>query len=163
MSKKFTLRSGIVAMSLLAISGFAAAADQAPDSPQANKMAHHRQFDPVAHTQRLLDNLENKLSLTDSQKPAWQAYADNALARARERATRMQEWRSSREGGRADGDMADRLDKMSQAMRQRADDLQKVAQDTRTFEQALTSEQKTIFNLFWKAQSHHRMGHRSPA
>ena len=39
MSKIFTLRSGILAMSLLAIPGFAAAADQAPDSPQAGKMA----------------------------------------------------------------------------------------------------------------------------
>ena len=52
---------------------------------------------------------------------------------------------------------------MSQAMRDRADKLQKVAQDTRAFEGVLSPEQKTIFDLYWKAQFHQRMGHHSLA
>ncbi len=164
MSKKFTLRASIVAISLLAVSGFAAATDQAPDGQRpAAHHAHQRQFDPVGHTQRLLDGLAGKLSLTGAQKTAWQTYADNALARARDTATKMQERRSHKDGMRADADTADRLEKMSQVMRLRADNLQKVALDTRAFENALSPEQKTIFDLYWKTQSHHRMDHRSPA
>lgn len=163
MSKKFTLRGGIVAISLLAVSGFAAAADQVPDGQRPAAHAHQRQFDPVGHTQRLLDGLAGKLSLTDEQKTAWQTYADSALVRARDTATKMQEWRSRKDGAHADADTADRLEKMSQVMRHRADDLQKVAQDTRAFENVLSPEQKTIFDLYWKAQSHRRMGHRPPA
>ena len=52
---------------------------------------------------------------------------------------------------------------MSQAMRDRADKLQTVAQDTRAFEGVLSPEQKTIFDLYWKAQFHQRMGHHSLA
>ena len=53
-----------------------------------------------------------------------------------------------------------KLDKMSQAMREPADKLQKLAQDTRAFEGVLSPDQNTIFDLYWKAQMHQRMGHR---
>jgi hypothetical protein len=39
MSKTFTLRSGILAMSLVAASGFAAAADNSPDNPPPGRHA----------------------------------------------------------------------------------------------------------------------------
>ena len=160
MSKTFTLRSSILAMGLLAASGFAAAANEAPNSPATGKHAQHRQFDPVARTQHTLDKLAAKLNLRDEQKTAWQAYADSALSRATERTARMREFRSHKGEGRADTDTASKLDKMSQAMRDRADQLQKVAQDTRAFEGVLSPEQKTIFDLYWKAQFHQHMGHR---
>ncbi len=163
MSKTFTLRSGILAMSLLAASGFAAAADEAPNSPPPGKHAQHRHIDPVAHTQRNLDGLAKKLNLKDEQKTAWQTYADGAIARAQERSAKMQEFHSHKGEARADVDTATKLDKMSQAMRDRADKLQKVAQDTRAFEGVLSPEQKTIFDLYWKAQFHQRMGHHSLA
>lgn len=160
MSKTFTLRSSILAMSLLAASGFAAAADEAPNSPPPGKQAQHRHFDPVAHTQRNLDKLAQKLNLKDEQKAAWQAYADSAISRAKERTAKMEEHRSHKGEARAEVDTATKLDKMSQAMRDRADQFQKVAQDTRAFEGVLSPEQKTIFDLYWKAQFHQRMGHR---
>ena len=160
MSKTSTLRSGILAMSLLAASGFAAAADEAPGSPPPGKHAQHRHFDPVAHTQRNLDKLAQKLNLKEEQKTAWQAYADSAISRARERTAKMEEHRSHKGGARAEVDTATKLDKMSQAIRDRADQLQKVAQDTRAFENVLSPEQKTIFDLYWTAQFHQRPGHR---
>ena len=163
MSKTFTLRSGILAMSLLAASGFAAAADDAPNIPQAGKQARHRHFDAVAHTQRNLDNLAMKLDLKDGQKTAWQTYADSAISRTKERTAKMQALHSPRGEARVDVDTATRLEKMSQTMRDRADQLQKVAQDTRTFENVLSPEQKTIFDLYWKAQFHQRNGHRPRA
>lgn len=160
MSKMFTLRSSILAVSLLAASGFAAAADEAPGSPPPGKHAQHRHFDPVAHTQRNLDKLAQKLNLKEEQKTAWQAYADSAISRARERTAKMEEHRSHKGGARAEVDTATKLDKMSQAIRDRADQLQKVAQDTRAFENVLSPEQKTIFDLYWTAQFHQRLGHR---
>jgi len=160
MSKTFTLRSSILAMSLLAASGFAAAADEAPNNPPPGKHAHHRQFDPVARTQHHLDGLARKLNLKVDQQTAWLAYSDGAIARAKERTARIEEHRSHRGEARVDADTATKLDKMSQAMRERADQLQKVAQDTRAFEGVLSPEQKTIFDLYWKAQFHQRMGHR---
>jgi Spy/CpxP family protein refolding chaperone len=158
MSKTLTLRSSILAMSLLAASGFAAAADEAPNSPPPGAHAQHRHQDPVAHTQHKLDNLAKKLSLKDEQKAAWQTYADSAISRARERTEKMQAIRSHRDAARADADTATKLDRMSKMMRERADKLQQVAQDTRTFENVLSTEQKTIFDLYWKAQFHQRMG-----
>lgn len=163
MSKTFTLRSGILALSLLAASGFAAAADEAPNSLPPGNHAKHRHFDPVTHTQRNLDSLAKKLNLKDEQKTAWQTYADGAMSRAQETTAKMQEFHSHKGEMRADVDTATRLDKMAQVMRDRADKLQKVAQDTRAFEGVLSPEQKTIFDLYWKAQFHPPMGHRPRA
>jgi Skp family chaperone for outer membrane proteins len=162
MSKTFTLRSSILAMSLLAVSGFAAAVDRdrAPDSAPQGKHAQHRHFDPVAHTQRNLDNLAKKLNLKEEQKAAWQTYSDSAISRAGERTAKMQEMRSHKGEVRAEAGTSAKLDRMSQAMRERADKLQKIAQDTRALEGALTPDQKTIFDLYWKSQFHQRMGHR---
>ena len=159
MSKTFTLRSGIIAMSLLAASGFAAA-DKTPDNPPQGRHAQHRQFDPVAHTQHRLDRLASKLNLKAEQRAAWQTYADSAISRAQERVAKVQELRSHKSEGRAESDTATKLDRMSQAMRERADQLQKVAQDTRALEGVLSPEQKTIFDLYWKARFHHHTGHR---
>ena len=160
MSKTFALRSGILAMTLLAASGFTAAADQAPHGATPGKHAQHRHLDPVAHTQRNLDKLAQQLNLKDEQKSAWQAYAGGAISRAKERTAKMQEQRSHKGEARAQVDTATKLDKMSQAMRDRADALQKLAQDTRAFEGVLSPEQKTIFDLYGKAQFRQRMGHR---
>lgn len=158
MRKSSTLRS-IVALSLLATAGLVTAADSAPDNqPAAGKHAPYKRFDPVQHTQRKLDGLETRLNLKDSQKSAWQAYADAAIARARERTAKMQEFHARRGEPRKDLDTASKLDKTAEIMRARADQLQKVAQDTRSFQQVLTPEQQTIFDLYWKSQ---KRGHRS--
>ena len=162
MSKTFTLSSGLVAVGMLAASGFAAAGDTATNSPRPHEQRQHRNFDPVAHTQRNLDNLAKKLNLKDEQKAAWQVYADSSISRSRDRVARMHELRSNRDKGRAQADTASRLEQMSQAMRARADELQKVAQDARALQDILSPEQKTIFDLYWKAQfqratlHHHR-------
>ena len=159
MSKSFTLRSGLLAMSLLTAAGFATAADQAPAQAPAGKHAQHRHFDPVARAQHNLDNLAAKLNLKEEQKGAWQAYSDSAISRARARAAKMQERRSHQEAARVEPETSAKLDRMAQAMRARADHLQQVAQDTRAFEGVLTPEQKTIFDLYWKGQMKKRMGH----
>jgi hypothetical protein len=164
MDRTSTLRD-ICALVFLAASGLAVAGDNSSDHRSMHGGAgQHHQFDPVAHTQRNLDALEAKLNLRSEQRGAWQAYAENALARAREAASRMEERRARQGETGAEADTAARLERMSLRLRERAERLQQVAQDTRKFEDALSSEQKTIFDLYWKAQWHQRkMGHRPAA
>jgi len=160
MKTSFALRSGAIALSLLAASGFAGATDQASDSAPPARQAHHRHFDPVQRTQLHLDALANKLNLKEEQKAAWQTYADSTLARAQDRAARRQQGRANRHEAQRNADTASRLELMAHAMRERAQTLEQVAQDTRAFEAVLSPEQKTIFDLYWQANGHHRMGHR---
>lgn len=163
MTKISTLRSIVGLAMLAATTGFVAAADNAADRQAApGKHAQHHRFDPVKHTQRNLEQLQAKLNLKDEQKSAWQTYSDAALARAQERTARMQAFHAKKGAARHESDTAAKLDKAAEAMRARADQLQKVAQDTRTFQQVLTPEQQTIFDLYWKSQRHHgkRGGHR---
>jgi len=164
MKRNPTLR-GIVAMSLLAATGLVTAADNVPDGNPApgGKHAPYKRFDPVQHTQHKLDNLEARLNLKESQKSAWQAYADAAIARAKARTERMQAMHANRGEPRPELDTATKLDKAAEMMRAQADQLQKAAQDTRSFQQALSPEQQTIFDLYWKSQQHGGRGGHRPA
>lgn len=164
MNKLSTLR-GALAVSLLAATGLVAAADSAPaaNSPAGKHAPHHR-FDPVKHAQHKLDRLEEKLSLKDAQKTAWQTYADAVLARAKERSARMQEFHARRGAQRQDMDTAARLDKAAERMRARAEELQKMAQETRALQESLSPEQKAILDLYWKSGNRReRMGGHRPA
>jgi Spy/CpxP family protein refolding chaperone len=163
MNKRSTLH-GLIALSMLAAAGATQAADTpAPAAAAPGKHAPFKRFDPVQHTQKRLDGLQAKLNLKEDQKSAWQAYSDAALARARERSAKLQDFHERRGEARKDLDTAARLDKAAEMMRARADTLQKVAQDTRTFQQALTPEQQTIFDLYWKAQQRGMRGGHRPA
>lgn len=152
MNKFYTLRSA-VAIGLLAATGLVSAADKAPagDAPSAKHAPYHR-HDPVKHTQVRLDRLEAKLNLNDSQRGAWQAYSEATLARAKDRSARIEDFRGKHGAPRQALDTASKLDKAAERMRARADELQKVAQETRALQQALTPEQQTIFDLYWQSQ-----------
>lgn len=156
MNKVSTLR-GALAVSLLAVTGLVAAADNAPAAnAPAGKHVPHQRYDPVKHAQHKLDRLEEKLNLKDAQKTAWQAYADAILARAKERSARMQEFDAKRGAPKQDIDTAGRLDKAAERMHARADELQKLAQETRALQESLSPEQKAILDLYW--ESRHRRG-----
>ena len=163
MSKRLTIPAGIFALGILAVSGIASAADEVPAPIPSGMTQKHHRADPVAHTQLRLDRLATKLNLTDDQKPAWQTYADSTLGRAKERTAKREAHHMQHGQPHADLDTASKLDRMAQSMRERADTLQKVAQDTRAFENVLSSEQKTIFDLYWKSEMHQRMHHRPAA
>lgn len=160
----------VFALTFLVASGLAMAGDNAADRPPMHGgHAQHHEFDRVANVQRNLDGLATKLSLKPEQQGAWQAYVERTISRAKDTASRMEEHRAHHGDMRTDADTATRLERMSRTMRERADRLQQVAQDTREFENVLTSAQRTIFDLYWKAQWHHthshhaRMGHHRAA
>ena len=129
-----------------------AADDPDADRPMSGSQAQRQHMDPVERAQKHLDKLEQKLQLTSDQQAAWNTYSDTALARAAERAKHMEEHRAKGGDHHGDMDTASRLEHMSQRMRERADKLQQMAQDTRTFQQVLTPEQQTIFDKYWKSQ-----------
>ena len=144
---------GLIVAVLLAAPAFVIAAHDS-DEHQAmhGGRDQHQRMNPVERTQKHLDELEQNLHLKAEQQTAWKTYSDTALARANERAKHMKEIHARRGEHRGDMDTAARLEHMSQRMRERADKLQEMAQDTRAFQQALTPEQQTIFDLYWKSK-----------
>jgi hypothetical protein len=151
---------GLIALSLLAAGGVTQAADNpAPATAAPGKHAQFKHFDPVKHTRNRLDGLEAKLNLKDDQRAAWKTYADAARARA----AGMQAFHGHHGGDGRDLDTASKLDKAADRMRARADDLKKAAQDTRAFQEVLSPEQQSIFDLYWKPRGHGMRGGHRPA
>lgn len=151
--KQTSIFRGLLVASLLAAPLLATAAHRSDDdaSMHGDHDQHHR-MNPVDRTQNYLDELQTKLHLKAEQQAAWKTYADSAIARASDRAKHMKEFRGRRGEHHADMHTAAWLEHMSKRMRKRADKLQQAAKDTGTFQQALSPEQQTIFDLYWKSQ-----------
>ena len=158
-----SLLRGLLVASILAAPAFVIAAhDTDEDHSMSDGQDQRHRMNPVERAQKHLDNLEQNLHLKPEQQAAWNTYADTALARASERAKHMEEFHAKRGDDHGDMDMATRLEHMSQRMRKRADEMQQMAQDTRAFQQRLTPEQQTIFDLYWKSQfGRGKMRHRN--
>lgn len=151
MNRTYFFRALLIT-SIATTPAFVIAADHSNDQSKSGGRDQHHRMDPVERAQKHLDKLEQKLQLTSDQQAAWDTYSSTALARATERAKHMEEHHAKGGDHHGDMDTASRLEHMSQRMRERADKMQQMAQDTRTFQQALTSEQQTIFDKYWKSQ-----------
>jgi predicted DNA-binding protein YlxM (UPF0122 family) len=144
---------GLLVVSLFVAPAFGIAAHHNnEDHSMPDGQDQHQRMDPVERAQKHLDKLEQKLNLQADQQAAWKAYAGTALARASERAKHMEEHHAKPGDHHGDMDTASRLEHMSQRMRERADKMQQMAQDTRTFQQVLTPEQQMTFDKYWKSQ-----------
>ena len=152
MNRTYFFRAFLIASIAITPAFVIAAHDSDADHSMSDDRDQHHRMDPTERAQKHLDKLEQQLQLTSDQQAAWNTYSKTALARAAERAKHMEEHRSRRDDHHGDMDTASRLEHMSQRMRERADKLQQMAQDTRTFQQVLTPEQQTIFDLYWKSQ-----------
>ena len=131
------------------------------DQHDSDSGAQHqggRHYDPAQRAEKDMSGLEQKLNLTAEQKPAWDMYSGAVMARVQESTARMEEMQKMRRELQ-DMDTASRLEQMSNWLRERADRLEKMAVDTRAFEQALTAEQRTTFDQFWQSRSARGMGH----
>ena len=122
-----------------------------------NQGSHH--YDPVQRAEKHLKGLEKKLNLKAEQQAAWNTYSAAVMERAGERAVRMEEFHGKR-GEMHDLDTASKLEKMAQWMRERADRMDAMAKDTRAFQQNLTTEQQTIFDMYWQKHSGRGKGSR---
>ena len=115
----------------------------------------HRNYDPVQRAEKHLGLLEKELKLGTEQKSAWKAYSDSIVGFAKDKTARMEKFRAERSELR-NLDMASKLDKLAQMSRSRADRLEQLANETRTFQQALSQQQQTTFNQFWKTHLSYR-------
>lgn len=111
----------------------------------------YRDYDPVQRVEKHLSLLEKELKLKTDQQSAWKAYSDSIVGFAKDKSARIEELREERSELR-NMDMASKLDKLAQMSRNRADRLEHLASDTRTFQQALSPQQQTTFNNFWEKQ-----------
>jgi hypothetical protein len=118
--------------------------------------AHHQgqgRFGPVERAEKHLGELEKKLNLQPAQMSTWNTYSQAMMGHAKHRAQRMEQFRARRGTAREEADTATKLERLSQWMREGADRLDQMAKDTRAFQNVLTAEQQTIFDLYWKAHS----------
>ena len=113
---------------------------------------HQGRHDPVQRAEKHLNGLEKKLNLKAEQQSAWNTYSAAVMERAEDRAARMKEFHGKR-GEMKELDTASKLEKMAAWMRERADRLDAMARDTRAFQQTLTTEQQTIFDMYWEKHS----------
>ena len=160
---RYALRQGLLAISLLALAPLAFADHHhMMDHHDGNHGMHHEdggRFGPVKRAEKHLGDLEDKLNLTSDQQGAWKTYSQAVMGHAKERETRMKRYRGRRGMMHDDVDTATKLERMSQWMRAGADRLEQLAKDTRALQAVLSSEQQTIFDLYWQVHSpRHKWG-----
>ncbi len=117
---------------------------------------HHQgsgRFGPVQRAEKHLGELEQKLNLKSDQRAAWNTYSQAVMGHARDKAGRMDRMRGRHGAMHDNADTAAKLQRMSQMMRAGADQLEQMAEDTRAFQGVLTTEQQTIFDLYWQVHS----------
>jgi hypothetical protein len=154
--------NGLIGICLLAAAPLALADHHhMMDHDDGDHGMHHEndgRFGPVQRAEKHLGELEKKLNLKPDQQAAWQTYSQAVMGHAKDRASRKERIRERR-GAIRDMDTATKLERMSQWMRQGADRLDQMAKDTRAFQNVLSAEQRTIFDLYWQAHSsRHRWG-----
>lgn len=154
----------LAAGALLMESGPIFAQDALPQ-PRARMAGSSEHFDWVQHTQRTLDDLKGKLNLAPEQLAAWDTWSGGVIKDARQQLDQKYSGREPRARSMADGTtparMAQAIERLrAETNRMQAHLVQLEAAQVRTqaFYNALSPNQKTIFDLFW-----HEVYHRASA
>lgn len=149
----------------------ALAADPAPPStaPEAGEttMAHGHRIDWIEHTRQTLDELKAKLNLTPAQAQAWETWSAGAMKDAHAQYEQRKTWLEERNEKEAqDGTTPQRMARGIERLRaetnwmeQHLTQLEGAQVRTQVFYDALDTNQKTIFDLFWR-EVFHRAGER---
>lgn len=138
-------------------------------SPSGDMVRHHSDFDWVKHTQQTLDDLKGKLNLTPEQMPAWDTWSTGVITDANQQLEKDKNGRdemASTKKALIDETTPERMAKGIELLRAQTNWMQAhlVSLDaaqarTKTFYDALGTEQKTIFDLFWTVMHHRISGH----
>lgn len=141
-----------------------------PETPPSGGMAEHRQgFDWVKHTQQTLDNLKGKLNLTPAQMPAWETWSAGVITDANQQLEKDKPGREEKGGvakpiidettpeRMAHG--IERLHAQITWMQAHVARLEAAQVRTKTFYDTLSTDQKTIFDLFWNGMHRRMHGH----
>lgn len=123
----------------------------------------------VRHTQGMLEDMKSRLNLSEGQQAAWNAWSGDVLSITREQTERIDHWRQEHEKRARSHGMDDHLhmttpERMSHGLEhmqveiQRLQDhvalLQKLQTSTQIFYDKLSTDQKTIFDLYWQQAYH---------
>lgn len=137
-----------------------------PMSPPGGMFSHHADFDWVKHTQQTLDDLKSKLNLKPEQTSAWDTWAAGVITDANQQLEKDKpgpDEGTSTTKALIDETTPERMAKGIERLRAQTNWMQAqltrldAAQvRTKTFYDALDTEQKTIFDLFWTVM-HHRV------
>jgi hypothetical protein len=150
----------------------AAARDEDAPAPRAGMpmdASDALPFDWLRHTQATLSELRAKLNLATGQEPAWQAWSAGVIGDAHEQLSSKA--REAARDDRAAGATSDettparmargieRLREQTAWMQGQLVRLEAAQARTRTFYDALDTNQRTIFDLFWHEMHHRAFGH----
>jgi hypothetical protein len=141
-----------------------------PEVPPSGGMAEHSSnFDWIKHTQRTLDHLKGKLNLTPEQMPAWETWSTGVTTDANQQLEKDKtgsDEKASTPKARTDETTPERMAHGIERLRAQTDWMQahlvrlEAAQvRTKTFYDALSTDQKTIFDLFWNGMHYRTTGH----
>jgi len=152
----------VIAGIVVAGIGYVNAADfGSPGLMRSAHAQHQTMHNPLIVTQEHLDKLGAKLKLNPSQQDAWKAFSAAMISHAQVRAQEMEKRAPSARDRLEDIATPDRMAEMAARMRSGADQMSKLADDTKIFYDQLGPEQKTIFDLYarnaWHTRAHDRM------
>lgn len=125
--------------------------------PPLNGANASQQQDPVPATQKRLAELKQKLNLKPAQQAAWVTFSSDLAAQATMRAQSKEKMKAALGPDYQNLPTPEKMEKMVIIMRSNADFLSKTASITKAFYDGLSTEQKTIFDLFAKTSWNNRM------
>ncbi|QRX82097.1 Spy/CpxP family protein refolding chaperone [Glaciimonas sp. PAMC28666] len=144
-------------MSGLMFVGAASYAASPGTQPPLNAANASQQQDPVPATQKRLAELKQKLNLKPAQQAAWVTFSSDLAAQATMRAQSKEKMKGALGPDYQNLPTPEKMEKMVIIMRSNADFLSKTASITKAFYDGLSTEQKTIFDLFAKTSWNNRM------
>jgi len=161
--------NALVALTALLIPGLCAfAADPPAPAPSQPPMmgAPGPKFNWFEHTQRTLGELKVKLNLAAGQIGAWDTWSNGVMTDARSQIVRMKDRQEQMASATQPWDEGttpermqrgiDRIRTEIKRMQEHLSQLEAAQARTSAFYSQLDTNQKTIFDLFWR-DVHHRM------
>ncbi len=153
------LKSTLLAITLaLSLTGMAHAdsgtTNNSVGAPPTNT-GHRGMMDPVAMAHAHLKRIKTALNLTADQQPAWQAFADKAMAQAQQMADERKAMHE--QSAQTQVSAPDRMAHMAELMQQHAQSLSATADAAKMLYAKLTPEQRNTFDSMVQKEHRHMM------
>jgi hypothetical protein len=138
--------------------------------PLASERAEHvHEFNWIQHTQQTLDDLKRKLNLSAEQTAAWSTWSSGVLKDAQQQLEQKKSMHDEKDGKAKRPSDETTPERMARGIEQLRTEtawmqehlvkLEAAQARTKTFYDALNTNQKTIFDLYWHEMYHQVAGH----
>lgn len=143
--------STLFAVSIAVAAGYDAKMSQHTHSKRCNSMnplSGEMGMDSAARATKHLRELKARLNLTNDQQPAWQTFSDQVNDQAKSMASMRDKMRGKAQNVPMTLPMStpEQMAKMAEMMKDRAQDMAKMADIVKTFYATLTPEQQAAFD-----------------